>query len=171
MVTSHNPQKTKCSQGIFNNWFVVYCLFFWIPDPWPCMTQTHFSCKSFALLNFRVHKNIYATKKCDPWVGKIPWRRAWQPTRVFLPGESQRQKSLAGYSPWGHKESDMTEQLSTAQISRKKNESKLPVCIFIFSRLNNHNRITSNFKAFSLYVNFLKIYNTRNFWANLLHGK
>ena len=49
----------------------------------------------------------------DPWVGKIPWRRAWQPTPVFLPGESHGQRSLAGwgggYSPWGHKESDMTE--------------------------------------------------------------
>ena len=35
-----------------------------------------------------------------PWVGKIPWRRKWQPTWVFLPGKSQRQRSLAGYSPW-----------------------------------------------------------------------
>jgi len=34
----------------------------------------------------------------DPWVGKIPWRRAWQPTPVFLPGESHGQRSLAGYS-------------------------------------------------------------------------
>ena len=42
-------------------------------------------------------------------VGKIPWRRAWQPTPVFLPGKSHRQRSLAGYSPWGCKESDMTE--------------------------------------------------------------
>ena len=42
----------------------------------------------------------------DPWVGKIPWRRAWQPTPVFLPGESHGQRSLVGYSPWGHRESD-----------------------------------------------------------------
>ena len=47
----------------------------------------------------------------DPWVRKIPCRRAWQPTPVFLPGESHGQSSLEGYSPWGHKESDMTEQL------------------------------------------------------------
>ena len=39
----------------------------------------------------------------DPWVGKIPWRRAWQPTPVFLPGESHGQGSLVGYSPWGRK--------------------------------------------------------------------
>ena len=38
--------------------------------------------------------------------GKIPWRRAWQPTPVFLPGESQEQRSLAGYSPWARTELD-----------------------------------------------------------------
>ena len=36
-----------------------------------------------------------------PWVGKIPWRREWQPTPVFLPGESHGERSLAGHSPWG----------------------------------------------------------------------
>ena len=45
----------------------------------------------------------------DPWVGKIPWRRESQPTPVFLPGESHGQRSLVGYSPWGHKELDTTE--------------------------------------------------------------
>ena len=45
-------------------------------------------------------------KSCgfDPWVGKIPWRKAWQPTLVFLPGESLGQMSLVGYSPWGCKD-------------------------------------------------------------------
>ena len=47
----------------------------------------------------------------DPWVRKIPWRRKWQPTPVFLPGESHGWRSLVGYSPWGCKESDMTERL------------------------------------------------------------
>ena len=46
-----------------------------------------------------------------PWIRKIPWRRKWQPTPVFLLGESYGQRNLVGYSPWGHKESDMTEQL------------------------------------------------------------
>ena len=57
-------------------------------------------------------KKIECQKKkhgFDPWVGKIPWRRAWQSTPVFFPGESQEQKSLADYSPWGHKESDTSE--------------------------------------------------------------
>ena len=44
-----------------------------------------------------------------PWVRKILWRRAWQPTSVILPGESRGQRSLAGYSLWGCKELDMTE--------------------------------------------------------------
>ena len=48
----------------------------------------------------------------DPRVGTIPWRREWQPTPVFLPGKSHGQRSLAGYSPWGRKESDMTERLN-----------------------------------------------------------
>jgi len=39
----------------------------------------------------------------DPWVQKIPWRREWQPTPVFLPGESHGQRILVGYSPWGRR--------------------------------------------------------------------
>ena len=49
-------------------------------------------------------------RRFDPWVRKIPWRRKWQPTPVLLPGESHGQRSLAGYSPWGCKEQDTTEQ-------------------------------------------------------------
>ena len=48
----------------------------------------------------------------DPWVGMIPQRRAWLFTPVFLPGETHRQRKLAGYSPLVRKESDMTEVLS-----------------------------------------------------------
>ena len=53
-------------------------------------------------------------KRCgfDPWVGKIPWSRKWQPTPVFLPGKFHGQRRLVGYSPWGCKESDTTEWLS-----------------------------------------------------------
>ena len=43
----------------------------------------------------------------DPWVGKIPWKRAWQHTAVFLSEESHGQRSLEGYDPQGCKESDM----------------------------------------------------------------
>ena len=48
----------------------------------------------------------------ETWVGKIPWRRNWQPTPVFLPGESHGQRSLVGYSPRCCKELDKAEQLS-----------------------------------------------------------
>ena len=48
----------------------------------------------------------------DPWVRKIPWRRARLPTPVFLPAESDVERSLAGYSPWGHKELDSIERLT-----------------------------------------------------------
>ena len=49
----------------------------------------------------------------DPSVGKIPWRRKQQPALVFLPGESNGQRSLMDYSPWDHKESDRTEHTCT----------------------------------------------------------
>ena len=45
----------------------------------------------------------------DPWVGKTPWNRKWQPIPVLLPGKFHDQRSLVGYSPWDPKESDMTE--------------------------------------------------------------
>ena len=48
----------------------------------------------------------------DPWVGKIPWRRKWQPTALFLSRKSHGRRSLAGYSPWGCKELDTTEETS-----------------------------------------------------------
>ena len=52
----------------------------------------------------------------NPWVMKIPWRRQWQPTLVFLPGKLCGQRSPVGYSPWGHKESDTTEQLTLSHF-------------------------------------------------------
>jgi len=56
----------------------------------------------------------------NPRVRKVPWRRKWQPTPVFLPGKSHGQKSLTGYSPWGCKESDRTEQLTLSSLSKGK---------------------------------------------------
>ena len=51
-----------------------------------------------------------------PWVGKIPWRRKWQPTPVLLPGKSHGQRSLVDSSPWGHKESGTTERLALTYL-------------------------------------------------------
>ena len=50
----------------------------------------------------------------DPWARKMPWRRKWQPTPVFLPGKSHGQRSLVGYSAWRYKESDRTEHMHRA---------------------------------------------------------
>ena len=58
------------------------------------------------LLVAQMGKNLFQCRRpeLNSCVGKIPWRREWQPTPVFLPGESRGQRSLADYSPWGHKE-------------------------------------------------------------------
>ena len=68
---------------------------------------------SWASLGAQLVKNPPAMRETwfNPWVGKTPWRRGRLPTPVFWPGESHGQRSLVGYSPQGHKESDTTEQL------------------------------------------------------------
>ena len=55
-------------------------------------------------------KNLPAVQETqvDSCMGKMPWRREWKPTPVSLPEESHGQRSLAGHSQWGHKDSDMT---------------------------------------------------------------
>ena len=53
----------------------------------------------------------------NPWVGEILWRRKWQPTLVLLPGKSRGQRSMVGYSPQGHKESDTTDRLHFTNIN------------------------------------------------------
>ena len=55
-----------------------------------------------------VKESSCQSRRCrfDPWVRKKPWRRTWEPTPVFLSGKSHEQRSVAGYSLWGHQESD-----------------------------------------------------------------
>ena len=64
----------------------------------------------------------------NPWIGGIPWGRKWQPTPVSLSGKSHGQKSLAGYSPWGRKESDTTEQLNNNKWKYNRQEGKRVTC-------------------------------------------
>ena len=64
---------------------------------------------------------IYWLSGKESTVGKIPWRKKWQPTPVFLPGESHGQRSLVGYSPWGHR--DMTERLNSNKQQRLKGQA------------------------------------------------
>ena len=60
----------------------------------------------------------------NPWVGKMPWRRKWQPTPVFLPREFHGERSLVGYSPYGHEESDTTEWLTLSLLRIIRNFPK-----------------------------------------------
>ena len=60
----------------------------------------------------------------DPWVQKIPWRRKWQPTLVFLPEESHGQRSLVGQNPWGCKELETTEWLTVTAFPFAKGSSQ-----------------------------------------------
>jgi len=78
-----------------------------------------------------------------PWVGKIPWRRKWQPAPVVLPGKSHRQRSLAGYRPWGCKELDMTEHTHAfatliffLALSRATSFSSFSAIVISLARLN-----------------------------------
>ena len=68
-------------------------------------------------------KNLSAMQETgiDLWFGKVPWKRKWHPTPVLLPGKSHGHRSLVGYHPWGHKESDTTERTS------------LLLCIILFA--------------------------------------
>ena len=81
-----------------------------------CLLENLNLCNYPVFLGFpggTVVKNVCQFRRCkrqgfDPWVGKIPWSRKWQPTPVFLRGKFHGERSLAGYSPWGHEESDMS---------------------------------------------------------------
>ena len=73
-------------------------------------------------------KDARLDPKFDPWVRKIPWNRKWQPIPVFLPGRFHGERSLADYSPWGHKASDTT----------KHTYMCLCVCVFMCIHTHKH---------------------------------
>ena len=88
----------------------------WVPLPSPTSKSVLIICGSQCKQVFpggSVSKKKKICLQCrrpgfDPWVGKLPWRRKWQPTLVLLPGESRGWRSLVGCSPWGREESDTT---------------------------------------------------------------
>ena len=57
---------------------------------------------AFPVAHMVKNLSVMRETRFDPWVGKIPWGKEWQLALVFLPGEFHGQRSLAGYSPWGH---------------------------------------------------------------------
>ena len=72
----------------------------------------------------------------DPWVGKIPWSRKWQPTPVFLPGESHGQKSPVGYSPWGRRVGPHAEHNTACCMKHNTVQYLSPVTLLV--RVNPH---------------------------------
>ena len=97
----------------------------------------------------------------NPWIWKIPWSRKWQRSPVFLPRAFHGQRSLAGYSPWGCKESDTTERLKQTepfnsglrkqytQIQRKN--TSIPF-------LNNHNHLFIGYLHLSSPAHLIKLW-------------
>ena len=77
-----------------------------------CMSSLEKCLLGWASLVAQMVKRLSAMQetRLDPWVGKIPWRRKWQPTPIPLPGKSHGWRILVGYNPWGRKELDTTEQ-------------------------------------------------------------
>ena len=85
----------------------------------------------------------------NPWVEKIPWRRTLQPTPVFLPGESPRQRSMAVHSALGCKESETTEQLSAESDNER---------IIMFSLVNKYYSIKQIFKyLYNIFNDFIEV--------------
>ena len=99
----------------------------------------------FSVRWLHVKESACQCRRCrfDPWVGMIPWRRKWQLTPVFLPGKYHGERSLAGSSPWGCKESDTTEQLNNNNNSALKQTNKQNSCSCICNMncLNVHHRM------------------------------
>ena len=113
-----NGWVSKCSQGFCSDPSS------WVLQKWvqgPPTTHPHSSITHLLILKLHLSFQMVLVVKNPPanvedirdavgsWVGKIPWKRKWQPTPIFLPGELHGQRSLAGYSPWGHTELDTTE--------------------------------------------------------------
>ena len=101
------PQPGRVSQAlILGLWLAVCEPFLWD------MYYSSFEFSWHLLSITRVPRQLSgkeSTCQCrrcgfNPWVGKILWRRKWQPTPVFLPGKSHGQRSLEGYGSWGHKQ-------------------------------------------------------------------
>ena len=83
----------------------------------------------------------------DPCIGKIPWRKQWQLTPIlFLSGEFHGQRSLASYSPWGHKESDTTKQLthSHTKFNYSQSDFQNEYAKMKFKYLETQNRLKNN---------------------------
>ena len=106
----------------------------------------------------------------DPSVRKIPWRRKWQPSPVFLPGKFHGQRSLVGYCPWGCKESDLAERTHNVQFCDRY---KILECIFTlssapgtFPKMNHKLKHNGNLKKFQRLESYQYVsdYRAKELW-------
>ena len=87
----------------------------------------------------------------DPWTRKIPWRRKWQPTPVFLPGKSYGQRSLASYSPWDCKDLDTAEQLNHTHTHTQKKKTIFGVYVLRDHILYIHSSVHGHLSCFHIF--------------------
>ena len=94
----------------------------------------------------------------QPWVGKIPWRRKWQPPPVLLPGKSHGRRNLVGYSPWGRRVGhDWATSLSLSSVSTTLFLKKSLHLLFTNTRVWSFSvcRYDSHFKQSSFFTRYL----------------
>ena len=106
LISGNRSSRTICQFCLYMLYFPIGILYKGLPGG---ASNRELTCRC------RRHK------RCgfNPQVRKIPWKRAWQPAPVFLPGESHGQRSLVGYSPWGRTESETTEVAQQQQCGRQ----------------------------------------------------
>ena len=118
LVTDHHHQQT------ISLFFMSVTLFLLICEISPPKKRKKEKKKSGLLWWLRWQRICLQFRRpgFNPWVRNLPWRRKWPPTPIFLPGKSHGQRTLAGYHPWGRKDSDMTERLT--HTLKKKSTNK-----------------------------------------------
>ena len=94
-----------------------------------------------------------------PVIRKIPWSRKWQPIPVFLTGKFHAQRSLAGYSPWGHKELDMTESTHTQAPIKQ-------MCFLAVKTIYAYHRKLGKQESFKL-IPYIQLYPTFYFFSHI----
>ena len=104
----------KCSPMCSRRWDTYMCMYVCVYTYVHIYIYIHTFI--WASLMAQMVKNPPAMPMCEAWVGKIPWRREWQPTQVFMPKEFHGQRNLAGYSPSGCKNLNTTELLSLSHM-------------------------------------------------------
>ena len=125
---------------LYNIWSSVYGFFFFFLLRFIHVVACVFLFYGWIIVHYRdvPHLCLQCRKPgFSPWIRKIPWRREWQPTPVFLPGKFHGQRSPAGCSPWGQKESDMTEWLIMFIFFIQSSADGYLDCFYLLAIVNN----------------------------------